>query len=152
MPSKGSITKTIRIDAENTALIEEMVAQGKSYSGAVNELIRGTPLEVRGTPLEERGTPRTMYEEELESMANKLGTDEFTLLEVMNYLIDNKKLCRIDGKLKLIGMNADPSYISVDEAIDGLKAPEWKKNKYKQDILNNLNLDRNDDTGNGGGL
>ena len=140
----SNITKVIpvRIKNEYVDYIDRISEQeGISRGKVVERLIDG-----------KEGSAPTMYEEELEKMANKLGTDEYTLLEVINYLIDNKKLCRIDGKLKLIGMNADPSYISVDEAIDGLKAPEWKKNKYKQDIIKNLNLDRNDDTGNGGGL
>lgn len=96
--------------------------------------------------------PQNMYEEELSRLSERLGINEYKLLEVVDYLISSGKLYRSETGLKMKGLNADPEYISVDEAIDNLDAPEWKKKSFKETILKNLDVNRFDDTGNGGGL
>ena len=70
MPSQGSITKTIRINAEDRAVIEQiMEEEGVTWSGAIHHLVaEGVPLKkekkVEGcTPEEEkRGVPQLMNE------------------------------------------------------------------------------------------
>ena len=94
----------------------------------------------------------TMYEEELARMARELGTDEYTLLEVVDYLITEKKLYRNDkGKLSIKGMVADPDYLSVDDIVDNMSLTDKEKNRLKQDIIQSLESQK-DFTGNGGGL
>lgn len=58
MPSQGAITKTIRINREDRAYLEEEMAEsGLTWSGVIHKLIseRGTPPKKKG---EEKGTPQ----------------------------------------------------------------------------------------------
>ena len=54
MPSKDSITKTIRLNAEDAAIVEELMErEGLSWSGAIHQLIGCTPIDSNeGVPLE----------------------------------------------------------------------------------------------------
>lgn len=63
VPSKDSITKTIRLNAEDTAVLEHLMEQkGLSWSGAIHHLIgsRGTPQNEEGVhpKNKEKGTPQ----------------------------------------------------------------------------------------------
>lgn len=93
-----------------------------------------------------------MYEEELTRMSRELGTDEYTLLEVVDYLIAEKKLYRNEkGKLSIKGMVADPEYVSIDDIVDNMSLTDREKKRLKQDIIQSLESQK-DFTGNGGGL
>lgn len=50
MPTIGSITKTIRINAEDLQVFERLMADGTSWSGAVHQLCSGEKSESVGTP------------------------------------------------------------------------------------------------------
>lgn len=72
MPSKDSITKTIRINASDTAEIERLMGEKNlTWSGAIHYLIgqRGTPQKSEKT---KRGTPQ-LTDDELLEMAKSRG-------------------------------------------------------------------------------
>lgn len=149
----NELTEVIKVritEEEREKLSEEAEERGINLSDIVRERISFVP---QNSEKEDSFVPQNMYEEELTRLSERLGINEYKLLEVVDYLISSGKLYRSEtGKLKMKGLNADAEYISVDEAIDNMDAPEWKKKSFKEIILKNLDINRFDDTGNGGGL
>lgn len=135
------ITVTTKVSEEESERLKDRAREkGMSLSGYLKSLCN--------KDLEQGGA----MEDQLNEIAFLYDIDGENLVKNVRWLLDSGKLFTKEGKLCWNPKATNPEYVSVDEAIDGLKAPEWKKNKYKQDILKSLNLDRNDDTGNGGGL
>lgn len=136
----NKITVGCKVEIEVADRLKERARErGESLNCYLKQIIEDVPAP-------------TMYEEELARMARVLGTDEFTLLEVVDYLITEKKLYRNDkGKLSIKGMVADPDYLSVDDIVDNMSLTDKEKNRLKQDIISSLE-NQKDFTGNGGGL
>lgn len=93
MPTIGSITKTVRINAEDLAVIERIMADEKvSWSGAIHFLVgnRGTPSK---KSQKSEASPNNDLKE-VESMANFFG---LTLNEMLS------KICEglTDGTLTI---------------------------------------------------
>lgn len=93
MPTIGSITKTVRINAEDLAVIEKIMADEKvSWSGAIHFLVgnRGTPSK---KSQKSEASPNNDLKE-VESMANFFG---LTLNEMLS------KICEglTDGTLTI---------------------------------------------------
>ena len=82
MPTLGSITKTIRINPVDLEVIEGLMRDGTSWSGAVHKLCEG----YTGTPIVEsqreekidKGTPieKPQYLEDLEGYCSFFGVSE----------------------------------------------------------------------------
>jgi len=76
MPTTGSITKTIRINPKDLEVIEELMADGTTWSGAIHKLCEGVPQEVNKKP---EGVPLGNYSmtpavlEEFESAGKAYG-------------------------------------------------------------------------------
>ena len=89
MPTIGSITKTIRIKPNDLEIIEGLMRDGTSWSGAIHKLCEsyGTPRVVeenpkeiaKGTPkMEDTGTPmeKSQYLKDFEGYCSFFGVSE----------------------------------------------------------------------------
>lgn len=74
MPTIGSVTKTVRIAPKDLEVINGLMADGTSWSGAIHKLCEGVPT---GKPQESANSNNDLSE--IESMANffRMGLDEF---------------------------------------------------------------------------
>lgn len=91
MPSIGSITKTIRINAEDLAVIEELMArEGLSWSGAIHKIISDRA----GTPI---GLPYGIEMEYLDDLATMVGFGCESVGEIIRMVDDGLN----DGSLLL---------------------------------------------------
>ena len=59
MPTIGSITKTIRINPRDLEVIEELMRDGTTWSGAIHKLCEGVPTI---TKEESKGVPETKHQ------------------------------------------------------------------------------------------
>lgn len=92
MPSQGSITKTIRLSAEDRAVIERiMEEENVTWSGAIHRLIVGDVSgkerkEAKGVPQvkEDEGVPKIMSEETYKDLENMCRLSGFTLARFMD--------------------------------------------------------------------
>lgn len=122
MPTIGSITKTVRIAPRDLEVINGLMEDGTSWSGAIHKLCKGVPTKISETP----GLTPNKDLEEIESMAKFFGMDG---VEFINKVCDGLT----DGSLtveggKVIGVPEidlteleDACHergISVQEAID----------------------------------
>lgn len=104
MPSQGSITKTIRLNAEDKEIIERiMEEEGVSWSGAIHKVIaEGVPRrkgvrERECTP--EKDVPQIMSEEtraDLEQMCRVSGLTLGRFMEYIRVLFNDGKIY-VDG-------------------------------------------------------
>lgn len=87
MPTIGSITKTIRINPSDLAIIEGLMADGTSWSGAIHKLCEGTP--VKKTVLDDDVV------KEIHSMAEfcKVGTNTL-MKDILSGLMEGNLLIR----------------------------------------------------------
>ena len=142
MPNKNKITIGTKVDREFADYLKEKaLKENKSLGDLVREGLKGE---------------RQTYEEE--SVASKIielafmyDVDAEKLLSNLGYLLESGKLFVSGGKILWNPLRKNPEYVSVDEAIDNMNVPEWRKKSLKESILKNLNVSF-DDTGNGGGL
>lgn len=85
MPSIGSITKTIRINAEDKAYIEKlMIEKGLTWSGAIHHIIGLTTVDKR------------FSEFEITAKCYGMGLDEF--VEKINKALDDGDVVYEDGR------------------------------------------------------
>lgn len=92
MPSQGSITKTIRLSAEDRAVIERiMEEENVTWSGAIHRLIVGDVSQkegkgAKGVPQvkEDEGVPKLMSEETYKDLENMCRLSGFTLARFMD--------------------------------------------------------------------
>ena len=101
MPTIGSITKTIRINPSDLEIIEKIMADGTSWSGAIHKLIEGCTQ-----------TPKESSNPEMEKMA---GLFHITVEEMMAGILaglDSGSLTVESGKVKGV-----PEY-SLDNFLD----------------------------------
>lgn len=68
MPTIGSITKTIRINPKDLEVIERIMEDGTTWSGAIHKLCEGVPIESK--PISE-GVPKEEYERVLKELEAK---------------------------------------------------------------------------------
>ena len=99
MPSRDSITKTIRLSGEDRELIEGMMEkEGITWSGAIHKLIEG-----RGTPQESQKVMSDDTYRELEDMCFKSGLTTEKFFERVCELFNEGKIC-VDGiQIKTMG-------------------------------------------------
>lgn len=91
MPSQGSITKTIRLSAEDRAVIERiMEEENVTWSGAIHRLIVGDVSgkerkEAKGVPQvkEDEDVPKLMSEETYKDLSNMCRLGGFTFERFM---------------------------------------------------------------------
>ena len=154
------LKKTVKVrvtEEQYESLVEESEEREISLSDVIRERISFVPQNSEGFVPQNSFVPQKkgfvpQNSERIDRISKELGVEEEKLLEIVEYLITSKKLYRENENIRIKGLNADPEYISVDEAIDNVDAPEWKKKAYKEMIIKNLDVNRYDDTGNGGGL
>lgn len=107
MPSQGSITKTIRLNAEDREIIEQiMEGEGVSWSGAIHKLItESVPRKKEGssggcTPKKEEGDVHQIMSEEtradLEQMCRVSGLTLGRFMEYIRVLFNDGKIY-VDG-------------------------------------------------------
>ena len=77
MPTIGSITKTIRIAPRDLEVIERLMADGTSWSGAIHKLCEGVPTKIS----EKSGLTPNKDLEEIESMAKFFGMNGGDMLK-----------------------------------------------------------------------
>lgn len=75
MPTVGSVTKTIRINPSDLAVIEGLMADGTSWSGAIHKLCGGVPIK--------RDAPKNDSLKDIEAMAGLLGMKTEELLSAV---------------------------------------------------------------------
>lgn len=108
MPSQGSITKTIRVNAEDRAVIEQMIEDtGCTWSGAIHRLIsEGVPQEKEKkaegcTPKQrDEGVPQIMSEETYRDLEQMCKLSGLTFDKFMDYI---RRLFN-DGKIYIEGI------------------------------------------------
>lgn len=77
MPTIGSVTKTVRIAPRDLELINGLMADGTSWSGAIHKLCEGVPTKIS----EKTGLTPNKDLEEIDSMAKFFGMDVGDLLK-----------------------------------------------------------------------
>lgn len=120
MPSVGSITKTIRINAEDKEYLEKMMDErGLTWSGVVHQIVseRGTPTKKesipKGTPLENRqDLMDKAVERDIGSMCKLSGISTHDFYRGICELWNKGYVCIEDGKVKSKG--------------------EWKMDKFEE--------------------
>lgn len=106
MPTIGSITKTIRINPKDLEVIESLMADGTSWSGAIHKLCEGTPINTAEIPkkdekAEKSSTSKRVYPKELEELLSYAPLFRMTEEEYVSKLkeaIDNGVLMEENGK------------------------------------------------------
>ena len=143
----------LRVNSEMWEKIhEESEREGISVSEYIRERIEGFVAQ-NSFVAQNEFSLGGLYDETLEEMSKELGINIGTFVDYLNYMVGSGSLYKDkQGRLRIKELHEDPEYISVDEAIDGMEAPEWKKKIYKENIIKGLNVDRFDEIGNGGGL
>ena len=99
MPTIGSITKTIRINAEDLRVFEEIMADGTSWSGAVHQLCSGTHSAPTGIVPE--GVSADDWEE-IMSMVSFMGGKR-TYFHLIREAMTEGRIVYENGKLTLFG-------------------------------------------------
>ena len=77
MPTIGSVTKTVRIAPRDLEVINALMADGTSWSGAIHKLCEGVPTKIS----EKSGLTPNKDLEEIDSMAKFFGMDGGELLK-----------------------------------------------------------------------
>lgn len=77
MPTIGSVTKTVRIAPRDLEVINALMADGTSWSGAIHKLCEGVPTKIS----EKSGLTPNKDLEEIDSMAKFFGMDGGDLLK-----------------------------------------------------------------------
>lgn len=77
MPTIGSVTKTVRIAPRDLEVINALMADGTSWSGAIHKLCEGVPAKIS----EKSGLTPNKDLEEIDSMAKFFGMDGGELLK-----------------------------------------------------------------------
>lgn len=77
MPTIGSVTKTVRIAPRDLEVINGLMADGTSWSGAIHKLCEGVPTKIS----EKSGLTPNKDLEEIDSMAKFFGMDGGDLLK-----------------------------------------------------------------------
>ena len=105
MPSIGSITKTIRINAEDKVYIEELMDENNlTWSGAVHKLVseRGVPQkkaeESEGVPKKEENIPQGLAEIKVMLPFYGLNLEEF--YERLSAAMNSGTVMYEDGEFK----------------------------------------------------
>ena len=140
MPTKDSQIISIRVNRKELNFLKE---RAEKEAKSLSELLKESMQEVkRETEIEE-------VSEKIIELAFVHSMTPIGMLNSLDYLLKKKMLYVKDGGISFHSRPED--YVSVDEAIDSMDAPEWRKKSLKESILKNLNVSF-DDTGNGGGL
>lgn len=101
MPSKGSITKTIRLSAEDREYIESLINREEcTWSGAIHKIIegcQGVHPQKQSKPLE--GTPLEMPEKDYKDLESMCRVSGMTIGQFMGYVygLFNDGKIYIDG-------------------------------------------------------
>lgn len=103
MPTIGSVTKTIRINPKDLEIIEKLMEDGTTWSGAVHKLCEGIPVktEVTSPKAEKSSTSSRVYPSELDeflSYAPLFGMSEEEYIKKIKEAIDKGVLMEENGK------------------------------------------------------
>ena len=118
MPTLGSITKTIRINPKDLEVIEGLMEDGTSWSGAIHKLCEGVPI--ASTPKESvnsEGVPKEEYEKlkeevekyntgvyrELESYCDFFGVSKEEFIGEVIKSMQSGEIMYEDGRIKTYG-------------------------------------------------
>lgn len=128
MPTIGSITKTIRINPADLAVIERIMADGTSWSGAIHRL-----CSEKGTPVENPYKLDTDILKDLDTMARFGGGSVGEIVRMLDEGLNNGSLIlganRIEGKPPINldrflercrEVGADPQKV-LDKATGGIR-------------------------------
>lgn len=131
MPTIGSVTKTIRINPKDLEVIEKLMEDGTTWSGAVHKLCEGVPtkIETNTQKAEKNSTYSRAYPSELDeflSYAPLFGMNEEEYLTKIKEAIDKGVLMEENGKfvgvcqydLSILEEKCKKSGMSVQSVID----------------------------------
>ena len=132
MPTIGSITKTIRINPADLKVIERIMADGTSWSGAIHRLCSENGSSA-GTPVENPYKLDTEILKDLDTMARFGGGSVGEIIRMLDEGLNNGSLIlganRIEGKPPINldrflercrEVGADPQKV-LDKATGGLR-------------------------------
>lgn len=122
MPTIGSVTKTVRIAPRDLEVINALMADGTSWSGAIHKLCEGVPTKIS----EKSGLTPNKDLEEIDSMAKFFGMDGGELLKGVcdglmdgNLTVENGKVVGVpEINLEKLEEACHERGIGMQEAID----------------------------------
>lgn len=122
MPTIGSVTKTVRIAPRDLEVINALMADGTSWSGAIHKLCEGVPTKIP----EKSGLTPNKDLEEIDSMAKFFGMDGGELLKGVcdglmdgNLTVENGKVVGVpEVNLEKLEEACHERGIGMQEAID----------------------------------
>lgn len=122
MPTIGSVTKTVRIAPKDLEVINGLMADGTSWSGAIHKLCEGVPIKNS----EKSGLTPNKDLEEIDSMAKFFGMDVGDLLKGVcaglmdgNLTVENGKVVGVpEIDLENLKEACHERGIGMQEAID----------------------------------
>lgn len=129
MPTIGSVTKTVRIAPRDLEVIEGLMADGTSWSGAIHKLCSENRGEKMGTPSKNSknsGLAPNKDLEEIDSMAKFFGMNGVDLLKGVcdglmdgNLTVENGKVVGVP-EIDLVNLKeaCHERGIGMQEAID----------------------------------
>ena len=95
MPTIGSITKTVRIAPRDLTIIEGLMADGTSWSGAIHKLCEGVPEVQREPKTADRWNIDEADLMDLDSMSRFMGGDVRTMIHLFDEAV-NEGVIRYD--------------------------------------------------------
>lgn len=122
MPTIGSVTKTVRIAPRDLEVINGLMADGTSWSGAIHKLCEGVPIKIS----EKSGLTPNKDLEEIDSMAKFFKMDGRELLKGVcdglmdgNLTVENGKVVGVpEVNLEKLEEACHERGIGMQEAID----------------------------------
>ena len=118
MPTLGSITKTIRINPKDLEIIEELMKDGTSWSGAIHKLCEGVP---KAETEKSEGVPkdcvsRQEYERVLKELEEKNNVPQKEEPDIHVVLSDD--LTELLSYAGVFGMSQEEYVHEIKAAID----------------------------------
>lgn len=103
MPTIGSITKTIRINPRDLEVIEELMRDGTTWSGAIHKLCEGVPTQIKqspeGVPEDKMMVEKAIYRD-IEVMCSFYGVDAATFFKELCKSMNEGEVVYEDGVIK----------------------------------------------------